>query len=96
MREELIYDIYLDLHKDYDALDRGCCLDILAVYGEGPQELCLLKRFWVCLLMVDRAGGYYRYLFKGQREVTQGDSLSPKIFNMVVDPVLHHWVSVVA
>ena len=44
--------------------------------------------------MVDRAGGYYWEAFKGARGVTQGKPLSPTIFNVVVDAVLRHWVTV--
>ena len=43
--------------------------------------------------MVARAGGYYEVAFKGARGVTQGDPLSPTIFNVVVDAVVHHWVT---
>ena len=43
--------------------------------------------------MVVRAGGYYGTGFKGERGVTQGDPLSPTIFNVVVDVVVHHWVT---
>ena len=42
--------------------------------------------------MVVRAGGYYGEAFKGDRGVTQGDLLSPKIFNVVVDAVVRHWM----
>ena len=41
--------------------------------------------------MVARAGGYYGKAFKGFRGVTQGDPLSPTIFNVVVDVVVWHW-----
>ena len=44
--------------------------------------------------MVARAGGYYRKGFKGGRGVTQGDALSPTIFNVVVDAVVRHWVTI--
>ena len=44
--------------------------------------------------MVARAGGYYRAAFKGARVVMQGDPLSPTIFNVVVDAVVMHWVTV--
>ena len=44
--------------------------------------------------MVARAGGYYGAAFKGAHGVTHGDSLSPTIFNMVVDAVVRHWVAV--
>ena len=43
--------------------------------------------------MVARAGGYYGKYFKGGRGVTQGDPLSPTIFNVVVDAVVRHWVT---
>ena len=42
--------------------------------------------------MVARAGGYYGEAFKGERGVTQGDPLSPTIFNVVVDTVVRHWI----
>ena len=45
--------------------------------------------------MVARAGGYYRKGFKGGRGVAQGDPLSPTIFNVVVDAVVRHWVTLV-
>ena len=43
--------------------------------------------------MVARAGGYFGTGFKGDRGVTQGDPLSPIIFNVVVDVVVRHWVT---
>ena len=43
--------------------------------------------------MVARAGGYYKTAFQGERGVTQGDPLSPTIFNVVVDAVVRHWVT---
>ena len=42
--------------------------------------------------MVAQAGGYYGTEFMGERGVTQGDPLSPTIFNVVVDAVVRHWV----
>ena len=45
------------------------------------------------MTMVARAGGYYRTAFKGPSGVTQGDPLSPTIFNVVVDAVVRHWVT---
>ena len=43
--------------------------------------------------MVARAGGYYREACKGDRGVTQGDPLSPTIFNVVVDAVVRNWAT---
>ena len=42
--------------------------------------------------MVARVGGYYKTGFGGERGVTQGNPLSPTIFNVVVDVVFWHWV----
>ena len=39
--------------------------------------------------MVVQAGGYYGTAFKGVRVATQGNLLSPTIFNVVVDAVVH-------
>ena len=43
--------------------------------------------------MVTREGGYYGAPFRGERGATQGDSLSPTIFNVVVDSMVRHWES---
>ena len=43
--------------------------------------------------MVERAGGYYEEAFKGDRGVTQGDLLLPTIFNVVMDAMMRHWVT---
>ena len=45
--------------------------------------------------MVAKAGGYFRRPFKGYQGFTQGDPLSPKILNVVVDAVICHRVAVV-
>ena len=45
--------------------------------------------------MVAWAGGYYGELFPVERGVTQRDTLSPTIFNVVVDMMVRHWESLV-
>ena len=84
LREEVLYEILLDIHKSYESLDHDLCLDILAVYGVGPQDLCLLQSYWYRLTMVARAGGYFGNLFKGHHKVTQWDPLSFTIFNVAI------------
>ena len=45
--------------------------------------------------MVTREGGYYGVASNGAQGVTQVHPLSPAIFNVVVDAVVRHWVTVV-
>ena len=92
MREEVLYVIFLDLTKSYDALDRSRCLGILEGYGVGPGARILLQNYWRRLTMAARAGSYYGKAFKGARGMTQGDPLSPTIFNVVVDAVVRHCI----
>ena len=93
LREEVLCSIFLDLHKAYDDLDSSRCLEILEGYGVGPRSRRLLRAYWGKMPMVTRAGGYYGEGFKGAQGVTQGDPLSPTIFNVVVDAVVRHWVT---
>ena len=86
--EEVLYVIFLDMTKAYDALDRSRFLDILEGYGVGPNARRILTTYWRRQTMVARAAGYYGTAFGGGRGVTQGDPLSPTIFNVVVDTVV--------
>ena len=95
MREVVLFDIFLDIQKAYDALDQDIFLEILVVYGVGPRTIRHLWTYWDRLTMVARAGGYFGILFKGYRDVTQGNPLSPMLFGVVVDTAIRHWVTVV-
>ena len=46
------------------------------------------------LTVAAKTGEYYRASFKGDQGVTQEDSLSPTIFNVVMYAVVRHWVAV--
>ena len=96
LREAVLHAIFLDLHKAYNALERSRCLGILDGYGVGTRALRLLHRYWERPRMVVQTGNYYGSLFHGERGVTQGYSLSPTIFNVMVDAVVRHWESLVA
>ena len=46
MREEVLYVIFLDLTKSYDALDRSRSLEILKRYGVGYIVRRMLREYW--------------------------------------------------
>jgi hypothetical protein len=85
------YQIFLDLKKAYDTLDRGRMMAILEGYGVGPN----IRRFIVAIgeqdTLVPRLAGYFGTPFTASRGVRQGDVVSPIIFNVVVDAVVREW-----
>ena len=60
-----MYEVFLDLHKAYSALERKMYLDILEAYGVGPQAIHLFQIYWDCLNVVSQARGYYGVPFNG-------------------------------
>jgi hypothetical protein len=67
-----LYQIYLDLKKAYDTIDREQTLDILAAFGVGSKMLALQKYFWNTAKLVCRARGNYGEAFSAERGATQG------------------------
>ena len=88
--------IFLELHKEYAALDRDRCLEILEGHRVGPRYCRLLHTHWDRLKTVARLGRYYGTAFRCFWGMTQWDPLTPTIFNVVVDTVVCHWISLVA
>ena len=70
MREEVLFNVFLDLQKVYDALDWDICLDILVAYMVSPGTLKLLWTYWDRITMVVKAGGYFGIQFKGYYGLT--------------------------
>ena len=68
--EEFLCEIFLDLHKTYDASNIGRCLDILASHVIYPHLLCILILYWGRIYMVSQGGGYFGSTFKGQHRMT--------------------------
>ena len=50
--EELMYMIFMYLHKVYGDFERDTCLEILEGYGMGHQSCCILCMYWYHLWMV--------------------------------------------
>ena len=43
MREAVLFEVFLDIRKAYDALDRERILDLLTAYGFDPRTVRLLR-----------------------------------------------------
>ena len=56
-RKVVMYENLLDIQKEYGALDRYWCLDILTGYSVIPQAIKLLRMYWGWLTMVAKAVG---------------------------------------
>ena len=63
-------------------------MEILKGCGLGPKLRILLHRFGDDQVVVPKAGRYYGHPFRTEIGVTQGDSVSPIFFNVVVDAVV--------
>ena len=51
--------------------------------------------YWIRIHMAGKARGHYGPSFQSHRGATQGDHLSPMIFNVIVDAVIQQWVTIV-
>ena len=52
MREEVLYGVFLNLRKAYDALDRDPCMEILVGCGIGSHMEMILIFYWEHLFTV--------------------------------------------
>jgi hypothetical protein len=64
---------------------------VLQNYGVGNQILLWLTNFWNSLTIVARQQGYYGNTFRSECRTTQGDIISPTIFNIIVNAVVQAW-----
>jgi hypothetical protein len=87
-----LYQIYVDLKKSYDALDREQMLEILAAYEVGPRMLRLQKHFWDTAKLVCRTGVNYGKPFNTKRGVSQGGPLSSLMSNVCVNAIVREWL----
>ena len=90
MKETVLHSIFLDLFNAYNALGRDRCLYILTGYVVGTRILRILQTYWARLQMLAKSGGHYRLVFQIHHGVTQGDLLSPTMFNVIFYTVIQH------
>ena len=84
-----LYNIFLDLKKEYDSVDRWKLMKILEKYGLGPNIRRIIWKYWIQQRAVVRKGKYCAKFFTPSRGVTQGDIISPIIFNILVYSVIN-------
>jgi hypothetical protein len=65
---------------------------ILEGYGAGPQMIRLIRGFCRNAIMMCHTAGNYGTAFMTGCGITQGGPLSAKLFNILVDAVMHEWV----
>ena len=56
---ETLFQVFIDVRKSYDSLDRGICMEILRVYGLGNNLHRLLKWYWDKHAVVPKAGKFF-------------------------------------
>ena len=83
-----LYQIYLDLKKAYDSVDRDQVMRVLEIYKVGPRIRRYIKGIWDEQKFILRQAGFYSEEIDVERGVTQGDIDSPIIFNILVDAVM--------
>ena len=83
-----LFQVFLDIYKVYDSLDRGQCLEVLRGYGMKPNLAQLLKSYWDRQSIVPKTGNFLGKEFRTGRGLNQGEPASPMIFNIVVDAVV--------
>jgi Reverse transcriptase (RNA-dependent DNA polymerase) len=82
------YQAFIDISKAYDSVCRQKLLYILRQYGAGPNVLNILSNFWQQLWVAPKQAGFYGPSIKSDRGVTQGDPLSPILFNLIIDAII--------
>jgi len=89
--DEPLFMVFVDLKKAYYSLDREQAMRILERYGVGANIRRIIRLIWQGDTMVPRQAGYFGKPFEARRGVCVGDTMSPTIFNIMVDAVIRNW-----
>ena len=83
-----LFQLFLDVWKSYNSLDRGWCMDILRGYEMGQNTARIIAHHWYSLLFVPKASRFLGMVLGPVGGVTQGYPAPPMIFNIVLDVVV--------
>jgi hypothetical protein len=82
------HQVFLDLSKAFDTVDRERLLLVMRAYGFGDRTMRFFENCWQGSFVSPRAGGYYGPQVPVNAGVRQGDVISPLLFNLIVDAIL--------
>jgi hypothetical protein len=82
------HQVFLDLSKAYDTVDRPRLFEILEAYGVGVRLMNVLKDSWEESVVVPRLVKCFGQPVPTARGVKQGDDTSPLFFNLMIDAIL--------
>ena len=94
LAHELLFQMFLDIRKAYDPLDREKYIEVMRGYGVGPNITQLLNSYWERQRIAPKTGKFLRKEFRTGRGFMQGDPDSPMIFNIMVNAVIRAFLDV--
>ena len=83
-----LFQVLLDVRKDYNYLDMGSCMNILEGHVLGTKLHILQHRFGYDQAVVPKARRFYGQNFRMEIGVTQGEPVPPTLFNIMADAVV--------
>ena len=85
---EALFQVFIDVRKAYDSLDRGWCMDIIGGCGMGQKMARLIAHNWDNIMFTPKVKRLLGTPLGTGRVFTQVDPASPMKFNIVVDTVV--------
>ena len=95
LAHEPLFQVLLDVHKAYNSLDRGRCMEILQGCGMVHNMARLISQHWDNQSFFPKLVRFLGMSFSTGRWVMQGDPATPMIFKIVVDAVVRAFLEVV-
>ena len=92
---EPLFQVFLDVLKAYDSLDRGRCMEVLRGYKMGQKMARLIVHHWDKLMFIPKVKRLLGTPFVMGRGVTQVYPASPMTINIVVDAVVRETLELV-